>query len=128
MHLPDKLDLFSGRQNFRLTNEQKIYAFIYVNIHYQELRPKFAKESATIDEIIRILDKDPVCPVPELSPITVRRILASARGRKAPGQWHFKRSIDPETGQETGCIQEGARIHYLHPSIWRKAHKSGFQN
>jgi hypothetical protein len=122
MLLTHESDLFSGRQNFFLTEAQKIYAFMFVNTRYQEFRPKFAKESATIDEIIRLLEKDPVCPIPGLSRVTVRRILAPTRGRKEPGQWHFKHSIDPVTGQETGCVQEGQRIQYPHPAVWAKTH------
>lgn len=117
-------DTQSNRKNHLLTPPQRVYAFVYVNTLYQELRPQFQKDSETVAEISRLLENDPVCPIPSLSPATIYRFLKLARGRTQPGQWHFKRSIDPVTGRETGCMSEGARIHYPHPSNWSKARKA----
>jgi hypothetical protein len=122
MSLKDQKNLFSGRPNFRLTDDQRVYAFLYANIYYQELRPKFCKEIDTIKEIIRLLAEDPACPIPDLSLITIRRILATTRGRREPGQWHFKRTINPINGEETGSVSVGRRFKYLHPSHWAKTH------
>lgn len=117
-------DLNFERPKYHLTPEQQIYAFLYINTLYQELRPKFAKNEDTVTEIIHLLGNDPVCPIPGLGSSTIQKYLALGRGRLTPGQWHFKRSIDPVTGQETGCIIEGARINYPHPSHWSKARRA----
>lgn len=118
------LDLNFQRPKFHLTPEQHIYAFLYTNTLYQELRPQFAKNADTVAEISRLLENDPVCPISGLSSSTIQKFLALGRGRLILGQWHFTRSIDPVTGNETGCMSEGARINYPHPSNWSKARKA----
>ena len=117
-------DLNFARPKYHLTPEQHIYAFLYTNTFYQELRPKFAKKADTVTEIIRLLGIDPVCPIPGLSSSTIQKYLALGRGYLISGQWHFTRSIDPVTGNETGGMSEGARINYPHPSHWSKARKA----
>lgn len=118
MRLTDDKPLFSGRKNFRLSPAQKVYAFVFVNLHYQELRPRFSKESEVIEKIIQLLEVDPVCPIQGLSERSIYRFLADARGRKSPGQWLFKRTVNPETGRSLVTMYEhnGIRLKYPHPS------------
>jgi hypothetical protein len=123
MQLINDDDSDEGRKNFRLKPEQKIHAFIFANLLYQELRPQFAKDEYAIKEIIHLLGTDPSCPVPGLSERTIRRFLADSRGRKTPGQWIFKRTTDPDTGREKVSVYEnlGTRLQYPHPSNHRQS-------
>ena len=126
MLLTDDENADAERKNFRLKPEQKLHAFIFANLLYQELRPQFAKDEHVIKEIIYLLGADPVCPVPDLSERTIRRFLADTRGRKTPGQWFFKRTTDPDTGREKVTVYEhlGVRLQYPHPSNHRKSKQS----
>jgi hypothetical protein len=118
MLLTDDKDLLKDCRNLRLNPAEKVHAFIFANLLYQELRPEFPKDIDAIREIIHRLKNDPACPIPVISERTIRRFLADARGRASPGQWRFTRTKDPDTGRETVSVVEnlGIRLQYPHPS------------
>ncbi len=113
-------DAETSRDQYHLSNDERIYLFLMGNLLYQELRPGIAKDADALDAVIARLASDPLCPIKALSQSTIQRALRSARGRRTPGQWHFKRIVDPVSGTEKVVVSEGRRIKYPHPAAFRK--------